>query len=289
MNTNAAGPAISTRSIGAVALTDEQLREFHEVGYVRLGRVASDDEIAAMCQRIDDIMLGKMRYPSMGMQLCPSSKLNSDQKGVFSKGWKGATLEYRKIQDLELDPLFRAFMQKSLFRDLTQKLIGEQIAVFRAMFFNKPANGGVRLGWHQDGASYADPKSAWNLTIAPQVTVWTALDPATIANGCIQIVPGTHRRLMSARGVDVVTPDEFQAQCGDKEVISVELKRGEAALFHNWTLHRSEPNSTNQARRAFSVCYIDAASRQLTSGNDFPQIFPVYQPASAKALVDVSY
>ena len=54
-------------------LTDDELATFHEQGYVSLGKVAPDEEIEALCQRIDDIMLGKIRYDNMLMQLCPSA------------------------------------------------------------------------------------------------------------------------------------------------------------------------------------------------------------------------
>ncbi|MDF2440343.1 MAG: hypothetical protein JWN98_1327, partial [Abditibacteriota bacterium] len=49
----------------------------------------------------------------------------------------------------------------------------------------------------------------------------------------------------------------------------VELEAGEAVLLHNWLLHRSDTNSTNIPRRAFSVCYMDAN----TVGGTFNTIF----------------
>ena len=47
-----------------------------------------------------------------------------------TKEFKGSTLKYRKIQDLEQDPLFLVYMQKALFRDLTAKIIGEHVSAF---------------------------------------------------------------------------------------------------------------------------------------------------------------
>ena len=60
------------------------------------------------------------------------------------------------------------------------------------MFFNKPAleaasdsGGGVVINWHQDG----NPNGGgWGLTIDPVVTIWTALDLTTRANGCLQVL-----------------------------------------------------------------------------------------------------
>jgi phytanoyl-CoA hydroxylase len=51
------------------------------------------------------------------------------------------------------------------------------------MFINKPAKNGTFLPWHQDHWKYLDRPAL--------ITIWTALDPATIANGCVQVIPGT--------------------------------------------------------------------------------------------------
>ena len=85
-------------------LSPAELEEFHAQGYLRLGKVAPEEEIRAMCQRIDDIMLGKIHYDGMLMQLCPSAgDLGLSRQ---TKEFKGSSLRYRKIQDLEQDPLF---------------------------------------------------------------------------------------------------------------------------------------------------------------------------------------
>ena len=130
-------------------ITDEQWQHFEEHGYVHLGR-ADVEEIGGLQQRIDDIMLGNIVYPDMLMQLCPSA--GDEEKARQSKEFKGSSLKYRKIQDLERDPLFRAYIQQPLFRDVTAKIIGEEVAIFRAMFFNKPAEQGVTIANKQRNA-----------------------------------------------------------------------------------------------------------------------------------------
>ena len=70
-------------NLHAPVLSDDELAAYREHGYVRLGKVAPDKEIAALCGRIDDIMLGKIRYDKMLMQLCPSAvgikRVNSER------------------------------------------------------------------------------------------------------------------------------------------------------------------------------------------------------------------
>jgi phytanoyl-CoA hydroxylase len=270
------------------ALTAEEMRQFNEEGYVRLGRVATEPEIAALCERIDDIMLGKVKYEGMQMQLCPSFAQES-QTTKFTHGYKQSTLKYRKIQDLEEDPLFRAYMQLPAFRAITRQLIGERVAVFRAMFMNKPSGGGTRLRWHQDGACYQDLTSGWDMTIPPRVTIWTALDATTRDNGCLQIIPGTHHGILSATGKDRLTDEETARFCTPDKIVWLEMERGEVVLLHNWTLHSSDPNRTPHPRRAFSVCYLDAATQQLSTGRSFPQIYPHYVPVKDKVLSEEKY
>ena len=114
------------------------------------------------------------------------------------------------------------------------------------------------INWHQDGAG------GWGLSIRPKVTIWTALDPTSVANGCLQIIPGSHKSLIPEQG-DQLTPEERVIHAPDEKRIYLEMEMGEVVLLHNWTLHRSEVNTTNRPRRGFSVCYIDAATRQVSN------------------------
>ena len=248
-------------------LSNAELAAYHEHGYVRLGKVAPDADIKALCQRIDDIMLGKIRYDNMLMQLCPSA--GKPELSKQTKMFKGSTLKYRKVQDLEQDPLFLPYIQHPLFRDITRKIIGEEVSAFRTMFFNKPAGQGVTINWHQDGAG------GWKLSIPPKVTIWTALDATSVANGCLQIIPGSHKTMIPEKG-DLLSPEERAIHAPDEKRLYLEMEMGEVVLLHNWTLHRSEVNTTNRPRRAFSVCYVDAGTYRETTGQRFPKIFPEY-------------
>ena len=251
-------------------VTAEEMRRFRADGYAPLGRLLDDKELAALGERIDQIMLGTADapYDEMMMQLEPSTNPPKELTGQ-RKGHKLPTLAYRKIQDLELDPLFHAYLTRPLFADLCRRVYGDgrSVACMRAMFMNKPARGGSDLKWHQD---------RWtDLDRDPKVTVWMALDPATIANGCVEIVTGSHRRLVNpSSGAGFLTDAQVDDLNGkiesghpDYRTVHLELDAGEAVLLHNWTLHRSGTNSTDIPRRAFSVCYMDAATRSLGGGS----------------------
>ncbi|MBV7334044.1 phytanoyl-CoA dioxygenase family protein [Chloroflexi bacterium TSY] len=248
-------------------LTDEQWQQYETQGYLRLGKVLSDEELATLQQRMDDIMLGRapLDYDRMLMQL--DREPGTGKMGPQTKGHKGATLSYRKIQDLEFDPLFLAYMRKPLFRHICDRVYGENtdIACFRAMFMNKPAKEGSHLRWHQDRWNYLDRD--------PLITIWTALDPATIENGCVQIAAGTHHRLYNPSSRSGHLEDEQAEELlKEAEVVHLELAAGEGVLLHNHLPHSSEVNTTEIPRRAFSACYMDAAT-QTTSGETYSILF----------------
>ena len=140
-------------------ITSEQWAQYERDGYLKLGKLLSDSELKGLQQRIDDIMLGKasVNYDRMMMQLDSGSGKYEDA-GAQSKGFKGSTLDYRKIQELEFDPLFLAYMQKPIFREICAKVYGPNttVAAFRAMFMNKPARKGTFLPWHQDRWTFLD-------------------------------------------------------------------------------------------------------------------------------------
>src|ERR1041385_2830360 len=91
----------------APTFSEAELEQFWDCGYVHLGQVVPLAQIEALCERIDDIMLGRVQYDHMLMQLCPSA--GQPELSQQTKSFKGATLKYRKIQDLEQDALFRAY------------------------------------------------------------------------------------------------------------------------------------------------------------------------------------
>jgi hypothetical protein len=126
-------------------ISEEQWQQYERDGYFLLGKVMSDVELHDLQTRIDDIMLGRatIDYNRLLMQL-DSEDGKYENAGEQSTGHKGATLNYRKIQELECDPLFLEYMQRPIFREIGAQVYGPDAsyAAFRAMFMNKPARKG---------------------------------------------------------------------------------------------------------------------------------------------------
>ncbi len=247
-------------------LSPSELQDFERDGLLRLGPVVTNAELTGLRQRIDQIMLGEVSYPDMLMQLDSDTGRYEDAPEQTT-GFKGATLSYRKIEQLERDPRFLHYLQKPLFRAIARRFIGPDVTAYRSMFMNKPAHQGTLLPWHQDGGEN------WGLDRDPPITLWLALDDATRENGCVEVVPGTHQLgLLSARG-HTITEEQAVRHCS-VGAVHLELLAGECVLLHNFLLHRSGRNNTPNPRRAFSVCLMDARTRiKLAPATAFPKIF----------------
>ena len=233
---------------------DREYRTFMDQGYLRLGKLLSPQDLAALQERADAIMMGDVRYESMRYELDSKTGSYEDRVGKTTRHEK-ATLQYRRIDRLDLDRLFLAYMRHPLFRAVTRRLIGENVASYRAMLFNKPARQGTELPWHRD----SDYKG-FEMT-----NVWTALDSATVAKGCMQIVPGSN---WSA-------PENWlKEEPPAGEIVDLEADPGEAILLHGLVAHRSGVNPTPEPRRAFAYSYVDAAAPpHLDDGHALPLVF----------------
>ena len=105
------------------------------------------------------------------------------------------------------------------------------------------------------------------------MTVWTALDPATVTNGCVRVAPGTHKLGLLSEAGHNITPEQEKEYCSEEKVCHVELKAGEVMLMHNWLIHGSDVNRTDAPRRGVSICYVDARTRHVINDLTYPVVF----------------
>ena len=250
-------------------LSEEQLAQYHADGYVRLGQVATDEGFEALMRRTDDITQGRVRHDGMWFQL----DLGGDEYKLGPGGrFAGPSDEYRKIEGWERDPVYLAYTQHPVFQDVTNELIGDSVSTYRCMFMNKPPHKGTVLPYHQDGGE------GWGLSSvdgADFVTIWTAIDPATEANGCVEAVPGSHKLGLLSRRGHVVSEEHKREHVEDHPSVFLELNAGEVVVLHNLLLHRSGVNGSDIARRGYSVCYMDGAIHRTADPDrkPFPMIF----------------
>jgi phytanoyl-CoA hydroxylase len=238
----------------AIAL-EEALAHYREHGWARIGRVLDRERIEALRARADEIMLGQVSYPGLFFQRDTESGDYRDLE--FGKGYQGPTLNYRKIEKLEKDPLFREWIGNPLFERIARALIEGPIAIYRAVLFNKASTGGTHLPWHQDGGRF------WGLDRDPHLQIWTALDDVPLDGGCVEVLSGSHRDGL-ATPLGGMIPDELVARArAEERAMKLPAVAGDVMLIHNYLWHRSAVNRSGHPRRALSICYMSAATRCL--------------------------
>jgi hypothetical protein len=231
------------------------LETFARDGYAALGRVLSAPVVAALGARLDDLMTARVRYDGMFFQLDAENGRYEDLR--FGLGWQGPSTSYRKIEKLELDPLFLDVIKHPHYERIARALIPGPIALYRAVVFTKSAVGGTELPWHQDGGDF------WGIDRPPALQIWTALDDAPIEAGCVEAIAGSHARgLATPQGGTI--PETLVAEdlrSGRSRMLPA--RAGEAYLIHNHVWHRSGRNTTGRRRAALSICYMSASTRCL--------------------------
>lgn len=146
--------------------------------------------------------------------------------------------------------------------DLVEPILGPDIALFNSHFICKPKGDGRRVPWHED--SYY-----WGTAIDPMhvVTIWLAIDPSTTENGCMRIIPGTHVNGYSDyepvddRDQNVFHIEIKPHQVDESKAVDIELQPNHASLHESKVMHGSLPNTSQLRRCGYSMRYFSTRSK----------------------------
>ena len=196
----------------------------------------------------------------------------------------------------KLSPLIRRFLSHPALIDVLTSLIGPNVKCMQSMLFVK-GPGKPGQSWHQD--EYYIPTRDRSLTAA-----WIAIDDATLNNGCLWIIPGSHRssivmRRVPGRNAEFAEADTVDVSgCGEERSIPVEVQAGSVVFFNGYTLHSSRRNkAANSFRMALVNHYMSAESMlpwdqdgKLPATDDLRDIVMVAgtDPYSWKGIVDAN-
>jgi len=139
--------------------------------------------------------------------------------------------------------------------DAVESLIGPEILIDGNLVFYKPPHDAGYASWHQDSVY-----SGWHLT--PSVSAWIALTVSEPANGCMRVVPGSHKQgvlehdnvhdpnMLNRRG------ERLRMDVDESQALDVVLKPGEMSLHHTNIVHGSNPNTSDGPRIGFIVRFV---------------------------------
>ncbi|MGH2368723.1 MAG: phytanoyl-CoA dioxygenase family protein, partial [Chloroflexota bacterium] len=167
-------------------------------------------------------------------------------------------LRVRKVFDFtHHDQRLQRLTMQSRLRSMLDQLIGRQSRLIQDMALLKPPRVGSEKPWHQDTA-YFD----W-LPLGGIAGCWIALDLATVENGCMQVIPGTHLE------GPVAHFHHRDCQIADERVqvaraIAIPLAPGGVLFFGGLIHHGTPPNRSADRRRALQFHYAAAHCRNMT-------------------------
>lgn len=171
--------------------------------------------------------------------------------------------------------------------DAVENIIGPNILVWEATWFVKFAHDPGYISWHQDGAY-------WGLRPPTVTTAWVALSGSSEENGCMRVLPGTHRSVLPqrdtyARDNALSRGQEISVEVDEAKAVSLLLQPGEMSLHHIGIAHGSKPNTSDGPRIGIAIRYIapevvqDGSEKQivqLVRGHDEHGNFEVVDPPS---------
>jgi hypothetical protein len=228
-------------------LTAEQVRFFRDNGYLVGGPLLRPDKFRALTEHFEH-------------------KLAALPEGERPEDMDVPHFTDPKLFDWLMDPDVL---------DVVERVLGPDIAVFSSHFFCKPAGDGKSVPWHTDAYF-------WRETIEPAseaVTVWLALDPSTLDNGCMTVIPGSHRsrdgayRKVADDG-SVFDEELDQAQVDASAAVPVQLQPNQFSIHAGGLVHGSARNLSTLRRCGFTMRYISTKVRFNAAGvGDRHQIF----------------
>ncbi len=218
-------------------LSDEQVRLFHEQGYLAGVRILSDGQVDALREELASLV--DPAHPGNELFYEYNSNESADPAKVL----------FHALGAWRITPGFHDVLWHPAFTVPASQLLGGAVRFWHDQLFCKPAHHGGVVAWHQD-------YSYWTRTQPmSHLTCWIGLDDATRDNGCLQYVPGSHRwQLLPITGlagdmnaIQSVLSDEQKRQF---KPVPIELKKGQCAFHHPMLVHGSYENRTDGPRRA---------------------------------------
>ena len=161
----------------------------------------------------------------------------------------------------EKDEVIREFCLRPEFVAITTKFLGPDIDLYWNQAVFKGPDGKAQFPWHQDDGYTS-------VTPSPYLTLWLALNDATVENGCIWVLPGSQK---SGLAKHVPSPIGLVCHSLDDpdQGVPVPLRAGSIAAFQSLTMHKSGVNHSTAVRKAYIIQYSHAGLKNAITGEIF--------------------
>ena len=206
------------------------------------------------------------RYASDGY-VCPVDAFSTER----TRAWRDRLESFERAQGQKLTrghnfkphllfPWVDEIVHSPEVLDAVEDLIGPDIRLFHLSVWPKDAGSGTYVSWHQDATYFA-------LEPACHVTAWVALTDAPVEEGCMEVVPGSHK-LGQLPHAEMQDPEnllsrgqQLAADVDRSRTAFMPVKAGQFSLHHTHLVHNSRPNRSNDRRIGLGISYIPTWAR----------------------------
>lgn len=242
----------ATAAPAAPVISDAEIRHFIDQGFHVAPGLVSPADLERLKRDAADLARGK--YPCKALKPLPATMSDRDiQENLLCIH-----------QPHRVSPIMREMIHHPAIAAVLERMIAAhlphwdgRVKCMQSMLFIKPP-GKPGQAWHQD--EYYIPTRDRSLCGA-----WIAIDDATIENGCLWVVPGSHRNGYLFPAQPPTDLDEYDgSNCcygfDDRTAVPVEVKAGSVVFFNGYLLHKSLKNRSQVYRRALVNHYMNAWS-----------------------------
>jgi phytanoyl-CoA hydroxylase len=244
-------------------LNAAQLEEFERNGFLKGDVVLSDSEVELLRTELDLVMEGKsVKQPVLNRNMKEAESPYDGMKMVANE---------KVIQIVNIWMVSDAFLQHAgnsrICEEIAQLCETDTLRVWHDQIQYKPPVTGGPTAWHQD-------HPLWPIIQpADLVSAWVALDDAIIENGCMWMVPGSHKwgnqqkyLASNEQFMPYHKKPELLPEGADTTAVPFEIKKGQVGYHHSLTWHGSPNNRSDLKRRAIAVHYMPGHTRYEPTG-----------------------
>ena len=215
-------------------LTDEQIARYRRDGFLQLDDIVTGDDL----KRLRDAVARAVEMEKSQ----PTGTTRTPYEQIF----------IQKVNLWRRHEAVRPFVLSRRFGDVAARLSGRPVRVWHDQALFKEPREGAKTPWHQDAHYW--PHRDRN----DQITIWIALQDATLANGCMSFIPGSQqvKDLEPIRLVDPQNIFEMAPQFKGVKPVTCELKAGSCTFHNGLTFHYAGPNKSDGMREAFAIIYM---------------------------------
>jgi len=238
-------------------VTEKQIRFFEEKGYLKYGKVLEQGEVGALIEGLDRVVRVELEGSDES-----SVEFSLGHRHDVKKAGDGPRILTQYVNMWKREKTYEKTVRHPLITGIAKTLLKTpEVRLWHDHIISKPPEDNGHFRFHQDFYG-------WPLSEPRILSCWIALDDATVENGCMHVIPGSHRdprfsieakrKELEALAKNSTIKTERTEMEGRHASFGapVELKTGECMFHHCLNFHATPQNTTNRQRRAFVIIYL---------------------------------